>query len=287
MANQKGLGRGFNTLIPKTLNTAELLEKHERIQNVPISDIQPDPEQPRTHFDQQKLEELAASIKAHGILQPLIVTRGEQNMYTIVAGERRWRAAQIAGLKSVPCVARTPKAIEKLEMALIENVQRVDLSPLEQAVSIERLHSQFNMSYTEIGSKLGKAKTTINNIVRLLQLPKSAIEALRNGEITEGHARAILSLKDYPEKQEALLKLILDKNLSVRQAEQYVIASKHDATSRKPIKRLAEKNASTRQLEKQLKTDVRLRRTAKGGRLEIAFKSDEDLDALIKRLSQI
>lgn len=285
MANSKGLGRGFSTLIPKSLDTTELLEKNERIQNVPISSIQPDPQQPRTYFDQDKLEELSASIEQHGILQPLIVTPSEQDTYTIVAGERRYRAAKLAGLNKVPCVVRTPKTIEKLEIALIENVQRVDLSPLEQAISIERLHSQFNMSYTDIGKKLGKAKTTINNIVRLLQLPDSAVKALREQKITEGHARAILSLKEDPQKQEDLLQQIVTRQLSVRQAEQYAVAAKDKLTSQRPMKRLVEKTSATKQLEKKLKTEVKLRRTAKGGRLEITFKDDEELQSLLKQLT--
>lgn len=285
MSNQKGLGRGFESLIPASINTTSLLEKNERIQNIPVKSIQADVQQPRTHFDEQKLEELAASIKQHGVIQPLIVTRAEQEMYTIVAGERRWRAARLAGLKTVPCVVRTPAGIEKLEIALIENVQRVDLSPLEQAVSIERLHQQFNMKYSDIAKKLGKAPTTVNNIVRLLQLPEDAITALTKENISEGHARTLLSLKDDPKKQGELLRLILSRGLSVRQAEQYVVASKDDRVKSQPSRQLINKTSETKKLEKKLSTDVRLRRTAKGGRLEIAFSSDEQLKELIKLLT--
>jgi len=285
VSNQKGLGRGFESLIPASINTTSLLEKNERIQNIPVKSIQADVQQPRTHFDEQKLEELAASIKQHGVIQPLIVTRAEQEMYTIVAGERRWRAARLAGLKTVPCVVRTPAGIEKLEIALIENVQRVDLSPLEQAVSIERLHQQFNMKYSDIAKKLGKAPTTVNNIVRLLQLPEDAITALTKENISEGHARTLLSLKDDPKKQGELLRLILSRGLSVRQAEQYVVASKDDRVKSQPSRQLINKTSETKKLEKKLSTDVRLRRTAKGGRLEIAFSSDEQLKELIKLLT--
>lgn len=287
MSRQTGLGRGFESLIPKSVNPTTLLEKSERIQELPITNIQPDAGQPRTHFDEEKLEELAASIRVHGIIQPLIVTKGEQDLYTIVAGERRWRAAKKAGLKTVPCVVRTQANLERLEVALIENVQRVDLSPLEQAVSIERLHQQFNMKYTEIAHKLGKAPTTINNIVRLLQLPDPAVKALTENKISEGHARALLSLKDYPEKQRALLDLILDKKLSVRQAEQYVVAAKDEKTKQQPAKQLVNQTPETKRLSKKLSTDVRLRRTAKGGKLEIAFKSDDQLQELLNLLSSI
>ncbi len=286
---QKGLGKGLGSLIPKTIDTASLLEKNERIQNIPIQNIKPDSEQPRTHFDSDKLEELSVSIKRHGILQPLIVTQDEQNIYTLIAGERRWRAAKIAGLKAVPCIVRSPEKIEKLEIALIENVQRVDLSPLEQAISIERLHQQFNVPYKEIADRLGKASTTVNNIVRLLQLPDSAKTALSDQKISEGHARAILSIKDDPKEQEKLLKLITDKNLTVRQAEQYAISVKDKISSdtKKAPKRdrLIVKTDQTKILEKKLSTDVRLRRTARGGRLEIAFRSDEELETLLKQLT--
>lgn len=283
-----GLGRGLDSLIPKTIDTSSLLEKNEHIKNIPIESVQPDKEQPRMHFDETKLQELAASIKRHGILQPLIVTSDEHKMYTIVAGERRWRAAKIAGLSKLPCIVRSPQKIERLEIALIENVQRVDLSPLEQAVSIERLHQQFNVAYKAIADRLGKAPTTINNIVRLLQLPDAAKQALKDNTISEGHARALLAIKEFPAEQTKLLTLIKKKNLTVRQAEQYAIGIKnHDTTSKvKTQSRLVTKTVETKKLEKRLHADVRLRRTAKGGRLEITFKDDDQLEKLLKMLSK-
>lgn len=287
MSTNKGLGRGLDSLIPKTIDTASLLEKNERIQNIPIVNIHADSQQPRTFFDDNKLQELATSIKRHGILQPLIVTSTEQNMYTIIAGERRWRSAKLAGLKTVPCIVRSPENIERLEIALIENVQRVDLSPLEQAVSIERLHQQFNTPYNEIAKRLGKAATTINNIVRLLQLPDAAKKALKSGSITEGHARTLLSIKEHPDKQDELLSLIIKRGLTVRQAEQFVIgvkASNKSTENKKSSNRLVVKTPATKRLEKRLATDVRLKRTAKGGRLEIAFKDDEQLEKLLDAL---
>ncbi len=288
MSANTGLGRGLDSLIPKTIDTAALLEKNERIQNIPIDAVQADKNQPRTHFDESKLEELATSIKRHGILQPLIVTIDEQKMYTIVAGERRWRAAKLAGLKTVPCIVRSTENIERLEIALIENVQRVDLSPLEQAISIERLHQQFNVAYNEIAKRLGKAATTVNNIVRLLQLPEQAKAALRDGKITEGHARALLAIKDSPIDQAKLLQQIIDKKLTVRQAEQYVLGVKNQKKtdqSKSASQRLVVKTIETKKLEKRLSTDVRLRRTAKGGRIEITFKNDEELGSLLEKLS--
>ena len=289
MSAKPGLGRGLESLIPKTIDTQSLLEKNERIQNIPIANIEPDKEQPRTHFDDTKLEELASSVKRHGILQPLIVSQTEQNMYTIVAGERRWRAAKIAGLEKVPCIVRTPEGIERLEIALIENVQRVDLSPLEQAISIERLHQQFNVPYKAIAARLGKAAPTVNNIVRLLQLPDEAKNALKAEQISEGHARALLSIKEVPVEQKKLLAMIIEKGLTVRQAEQYAIGVKKKVSSSDGGKdqrnRLIEKTPATKQLAKKLHTDVRIKRTAKGGRIEIAFTSDEELSKLLDSLS--
>lgn len=280
----RGLGRGFDTLIPKDVDAASLINQGERIQNVLVTDIQPNPDQPRTQFDEAALEELAASIKEYGILQPLVVSPNEQNKYTIVAGERRWRAAQKAGLSRVPVIVKSAKALEQLEMALIENVQRVDLSPIEQAISIERLHQQFSMSYVDIAARLGKAATTINNIVRLLQLPEPARLALQNGGISEGHARAILALKDMPLKQEELLAHIIEKTWSVRQAEQFVLACKQTDSPAGAQKRMAVDTPETKKIARKLDAPVSLRRTAKGGRIEIIFKDDQDLERILGQL---
>jgi ParB family chromosome partitioning protein len=175
---KSGLGRGFDALIPKSVDTAVLFDDQDRVQKLDITVVVPNPHQPRQHFDEDALTQLAASIKQHGILQPLVVTPMGQGKFAIVAGERRWRAASQAGLTKVPAIVRTLKELEQLEIAIVENVQRVDLSPLEQAVSIERLHQQFSMTYEAIANRLGKASSTVNNIVRLLQLPVAARDAL-------------------------------------------------------------------------------------------------------------
>lgn len=290
-SSSRGLGRGFDTLIPKNLDAASLLSQGERIQNLLIVNIQPNANQPRTQFDDESIKELAVSIKRYGIIQPLVVTPTEHNNYQIIAGERRWRAAKQLGLERVPAVIRTVQAQDQLEIALIENVQRVDLSPIDQAVSIEKLHQEFNMTYVDIAARLGKAPATINNIVRLLQLPTKALAALKSGKITEGHARAILSLKGLPEKQEELLKQIINKHWTVRQAEQFVIALKMKKTDRTVAdnsnlrSHMAIKTPATNRLAKKLNTPVTLKRTAKGGRIEIAFNNDGHLKELLDRLS--
>jgi ParB family chromosome partitioning protein len=285
MAKPKsGLGKGLDLLIPTDFDTAILMEAGDRVQNLFISAVKPNPDQPRRNFDPEALGQLAESIKQYGIIQPIVVSP-KGDTYIIVAGERRWRAASQAGLEQIPAIVRDREELEQIEVALIENVQRVDLSPIEQAVSIERLHQQFNIPYSEIAKRLSKAETTVSNIVRLLQLPPAARDALQDGKITEGHARAILALKDEPAAQATLLELIYKNGWSVRQAEQYVTTIKAGAKSKKTVaEKLATETADTRKLAKQLGTKVSLKRTAKGGRLEIHFKSDEDLDSLLKKL---
>lgn len=286
MAN-KGLGRGFDTLIPSNFDETLLLDSKDRIQKLFISDIQPNPTQPRRSFDEATLTELASSIKRYGVLQPLIASPLDNGKYQLVAGERRWRAAQVAGLTHVPVIVRKREELEQLEVALIENVQRVDLAPLDQAISIERLHQQFNFQYKVIAERLGKALPTIHNIVRLLQLPEKAKQALQDRAITEGHARAILALKEQPARQAELLSMILDKHWSVRQAEQFVTSHKQgDKTNQSVKTRLAAETPETKRLAKNLDTRVSLRRMAHGGRLEIHYKDDADLARLISHLSK-
>jgi ParB family chromosome partitioning protein len=286
MAKQTGLGRGFGTLIPQTFDASLLTEENERIQKLAVAMLSPNPEQPRTIFDEDALAELAVSIKQYGIVQPLVVTPVDSG-YHIIAGERRWRAAQLAGLKTVPALVRTAQQQEKLELAILENVQRVDLSPLETAVSVERLHQQFNLSYGDIAKRLGKAETTLHNTVRLLQLPADAREALAGGAISEGHARQVLALKDSPKAQTELLRLITQNGWSVRQAERYVSSLKAGVKESKAAQeRVNGDTPETERLSQRFGTKVRVHRTAKGGRVEIAFTSDEQLAKLLAELEQ-
>lgn len=284
--NGKGLGRGFDALIPTDFDSSILNEPSEKVQKVPRAEVAPNPDQPRKHFDDEALTELAASIKQYGIVQPLVVTKVGKG-YVIIAGERRWRAAGLAGLDTVPVIVRSHKELEQLEIALIENVQRVDLSPLEQAVSIQKLHQQFSLGYDAIAKRLGKAPTTVNNIVRLLQLPTDAKQALIESKISEGHARSILALKDQPEKQQELLDNIIAYGWSVRQAEQFVTSTKQGAkTTKEASVRMATTTKETKQLEARLKAPVSIRRTAKGGRLELHFTSEQDLQRIIELLNK-
>jgi ParB family chromosome partitioning protein len=283
--SKRGLGKGFESLLPTDFDKKLLLNDDERIKKLPIKDIFPNEEQPRRYFDETELERLADSIRAHGILLPLIVIKQKGSKYMIVAGERRWRAASIAKLKTVPAVVRTMKRLDQLQVSLIENMQRVDLSPLEQAATLKSLHDQFSTPYETIAKQVGKASSTVTNIVRLLQLPKDAVDALNDQKITEGHARAILALRDDPQQQANLLEAILKYGWSVRQAERYVTS--HKAGVRTPVEaqaRVATETPQTRELAERLGTDVHLKRMANGGRLEIGFKTDEELEHIIARM---
>jgi ParB family chromosome partitioning protein len=280
-----GLGRGFDALIPQDFDKSILLDEQERVQKIAVGDLRPNDQQPRQHFDDEALQQLASSIKQYGVLQPLVVSIADDGSYAIIAGERRWRASQLAGLKTVPAIVRTSKELERLEIALVENVQRVDLSPLEQAASIERLHELFAMKYEDIAERLGKATSTITNIVRLLQLPNEAKKSLHKHEISEGHARAVLALKDWPEKQMELLKAIVAHGWSVRQAERYVVSVREGFRDTQATKvRMQTQTPETKRLSKKIGAPVQIRRTAKGGKLEITFKSDEELTKIIASL---
>jgi ParB family chromosome partitioning protein len=282
---RSGLGKGFDVLIPQDFDKSLVFDDNERVQKIAVEELQANPNQPRQHFDKQTLEQLADSIKQYGVLQPLVVSPLKAGGYAIVAGERRWRATQLAGLKKVPAIVRTTKELEQLEIAIVENVQRVDLSPLEQAVSIERLHQQFNMTYEAIAQRLGKATTTVNNTVRLLQLPEAARQALYDQQITEGHARAILALKQWPEKQAELLQLIIKNDWPVRQAERYVVSIKEGYKDKKATRqRMQTETPATKRLSKRIGAPVHIRRTAKGGKLEIRFNSDEELEKVLSVL---
>lgn len=283
---KRGLGRGFETLLPQTFDKTLLLPNDdERIQKLGVDVVAADAGQPRRHFDEKALHELAESIREHGILLPLVVKTIGSGKYQIVAGERRWRAAKIAGLKTVPAIVRSLKELQQLEIALVENIQRVDLSPLEQAASIHRLHDQFSIAYDTIAKRLGKASSTVNNIVRLLQLPEAALNALANKDITEGHARAILALKGKDKEQAHLLSCIIKQGWTVRQAERYVTSLKDGVIGATALTaRVKTETPATKAFSARIGAPVHVKRTAKGGRLEITFVNDDQLDKILKLL---
>lgn len=278
-----GLGKGFGSLLPDDFDKSLLLDKKDRVQKISVKKIKTDPNQPRKHFDEDSLKQLSQSIKTYGILQPLVVMPDDDE-FVIIAGERRYRAAVMAGVEYVPVLARSSKELERLEIGLVENVQRVDLSPLEQAVSIAKLNEQFNLSYQEIGKRLGKANTTITNIVRLLKLPKNAADALSKNKITEGHARTILSLAGDDVAQQKLLDLIIKNNWSVRKAEEYVTSYKESNNKKVKSKTKSVENQFTKKLAEKLNAEVTIKESKNSGEIKISFKDKAQLKNIQERL---
>jgi ParB family transcriptional regulator, chromosome partitioning protein len=286
VSTKRGLGRGFDALIPTHLieeefdPTRQEDQKISQTQELTIQAILPNPDQPRSQFNEQALDELAESIKTHGILLPLIVAPHTREQYMIIAGERRWRAAQKAGLKKVPVIIRSITDQQKLELALIENLQREDLNALEMATAYLKLHEQFSLTYEQIGQRVGKAMSTVSNILRLLSLPKEAKTALVEGKISEGHARQILAIKE-AEVQKELLSLIIRNGWSVRKTEQFVIGYKEGEKNKKTaVAKTRVETPQTKVLGKHLGTNVMVRNMAKGGQLLISFKDQDDLERI-------
>ncbi len=279
----RGLGKGLDALIP----TGTLNVPAEGAQSIPIAQILPNPSQPRGEMDDEKLEELANSIREHGILQPLILTKDSgQDFYVLIAGERRLRAAKIAGLQAVPAIVRQANDQERLELALIENIQRENLTPLEAAEAYQKLNDEFGLSHDQIAERVGKSRVAVTNTIRLLKLPEAVRKAIASGEISEGHGRAMLSLSS-DRAQLAALQTILSHGLNVRQTEELVRklgGEKPAAPSAKPAKEAEVKEIENR-LRSLLGTKVTLNHGKKGGTLVIHYYSDEELDSLIRRFS--
>ena len=283
MAKKQSLGRGLDSLIPQEVDVTILTEDKDRVQKLLITDIVPNPAQPRLKNDKTALSELTSSVKRHGILQPIIVVP-HQRGYRIVAGERRWRAARAAGLKHIPSIIRSLAELEQIELALIENIQRVDLSPLEQAMSVFKLQRQFNLTLEDIAQKLGKAPSTVSNIARLLQLPDEARLALQKGKISEGHARAILALRGDIAKQSELLRYILNNNWTVRQAEQFAVAAKRGANIKKATSRTASETELTKNISQNLGHVVKIEHMASKIQLIIELQSEKQIAEIAKKL---
>jgi len=278
-----GLGRGLDALIP---GGDEGQEVRGSVQYVPINAIRPNPHQPRAHLDPAALDELAASIREHGVLQPLIVTHGEaEGEFVLVAGERRWRAAQKAGLERVPVLVRDVTAQEQLELALIENIQRADLNPLEEAEAYRHLHEDFGLTHEEIAQRVGKSRVAVTNALRLLRAAPAVQQALLEGRIREGHARALLGLSSHA-AQEAALQTVLAQGLSVRQTEELVrkLQGRKRSSSRPSTETDPELRRLQARLEAQLGTRVKIQTGSRGGRITLYYYSDEELESLLQRL---
>jgi ParB family chromosome partitioning protein len=253
------------------------------VQQVAVNAIVPNPHQPRSHFAETQLQELADSIKTHGVIQPLIV-RATEDGFTLIAGERRLQAAKLAGLNTVPVVLREADAQQLVEIALVENVQRADLSPLESAEAYQQLHEEFGLSHEQVAKRVGKSRVAITNTIGLLDLSAAIKEALAEGAISEGHARALKAL-DTAKAQGAALKTVIDQALNVRQTEELVRKLKGSKPAKtKKAAAAPEIEALQGQLRDALGTKVSLQHGAKGGRITLFYYSDEELNSLVDRL---
>ena len=292
MAKNKGLGKGLRALISENVDLDENgmvnfdsgdSAKNEKIVvELDVSKVKPNPKQPRKHFEKKALEELAASIKEHGILQPLLVQK-ETNFYMIISGERRFRAAHIAGLKTVPVIIKDLSPIDVLEISLIENLQREDLNVMEEALAYKVLMNNYNLTQGEIGIKIGKSRATVANITRLLNLPEMVQNQVVAGKLSSGHARALLGLED----EEQIIKtadIVIQKKLNVRETEKLINETKktRKAKAKRPT------DPYLLDVEEQLKeyfhTDVKIKSKDNKGKIELAYYSADDLNRLLDLL---
>jgi ParB family chromosome partitioning protein len=293
-----GLGRGLGALIPP--GTAAALA--QGVREVLVAAIMPNPRQPRHKIDPDALRGLADSIKEHGLIQPLIVTPAPDSTelaprYQLIAGERRWSAAKLAGLERVPVIVRGATPQEMLELALVENIQRADLNPLEEAAAYRSLMDDFGLTQEQVAEKVGKNRTTVANALRLLKLPPDIQAALADESISEGHARAILTVAD-EQKQKALLRAVIDSGLSVRQTEEAARRANEEpkpkastSPARHPPRAAREERempAATRALEDDFRqvlgTKVQVSRSRRGGKIVVYFYSEEELEAIYEKV---
>jgi len=282
MNPRRALGRGLEALIPTGPAVSST------VRQVHVDAVSPNPHQPRQHVDAEALAELAASIKEHGLIQPLIVSELEQEgRYALIAGERRLQAARLAGLDTVPVIVREATSEQMLELALVENIQRADLNPLEEAAAYQQLTDAFGLTQQEIADKVGKNRVSVANALRLLRLPDFCRGVLAGGQISEGHARALLGLEEDEEMMRRALKAVLKQHLSVRQTEELVRRLRASPLSSKATRtRTPEARALEQEFAQALGTKVSLTQSKKGGRLVIHYYSEEELQGLYELLVQ-
>ena len=281
----RGLGRGLGALIPQ-LDEEEI----SKAQEIPVQSIRPNPFQPRKEFDSNALNELAESIKEHGIIQPLLV-RDTDEGYQLIAGERRWRAAQIVGLRQVPVVIREFTDQQMMEVALVENIQRENLNPMEEAQAYQRLMDEFELTQEVVAQKVGKSRPAVANTLRLLQLPQDIQKLVSGNAITMGHARTLLSLNN-AELQRRTCQEIIQKGLSVRETEELIRKLLHGDVSRETRKKPFKKSTTQKQdphwkaveerLVQHFGTKAGISNTGNGGKIEIQFYSEEELERILE-----
>ncbi len=292
MPKRTGLGRGLDALIPGGFQSDSSSDGQSMASDglnlIPIDQIVPNPRQPRSRFDETALQELTASIKEHGVIQPLIVSRNQDdNNYTLIAGERRWQASRRAGLLTVPVIVRQTTDQEKLEIALIENIQRADLNALEEASAYRQLAYDFQLSHEEIASRVGKSRVTVTNTLRLLNLPVSIQKALMDGEISEGHARAILGLTN-PRAMESALQTVTSQKMTVRQTEDLVNRLKGEKPA---VKIKGSRMPDEVTLEEYIRSNIgqkisiKIGKDKSSGSMTLFYGSEEEFQDLMIRLT--
>ncbi|MED1783320.1 ParB/RepB/Spo0J family partition protein [Brevibacillus fortis] len=276
----RGLGKGLNALI-----TSNLIEEGEQVKEVSINEIRPNPYQPRKEFEQSAIDELAQSIKEHGIIQPLIVRKSIKG-YELVAGERRLRAAKVAGLKEVPVVVKAYTDQQLMEIALIENLQRENLNPLEEAEAYDKLISHHDYTQEQLAQKIGKSRPHVANMLRLLQLPEKIRKMVSAAELSMGHSRALLGVTD-KKVQQQLANDVVEKGLSVRQLEELVkqLNVSRETKKKKPAKNEPVLIEMEERLRSRFGTSVKIKKGTKRGKIEIDFYSQEDLERIIDMLN--
>ena len=280
---KRALGRGIDALFG-SIAEDNGADDAQRVLNLPIGQVDINPEQPRKRFDKEKLEELAASIRNVGILQPITVY-AQGDRYVIIAGERRYRAARIAGLSEVPAIVRDEQRLRRMEMALIENLQRDDLNPIEEARALHILIEQVGVTQEQLAQRVGKSRPALTNLLRLLELPNAVIEMVEQGLLTQGHARALLALQG-EEARIAMAKMAVEKSLSVRQVE--ALCAPAEKAAAKPVR---QKQATEDELTvqeaaiKAFGTKVEVRPAAKGGTLVVHYYGREDLERIYHKLA--
>lgn len=281
MASNKGLGKGLGALLG---DFSEEAVESSAYQILPIYKVEPNPDQPRRDFDEEELQALADSISVHGVIQPLTVRQMHTGYYQIIAGERRWRAARLANLSEIPVVIVEADDKKAMELALIENLQRQDLNPVEEALGYQALIEEYGLTQEEAAGRVGKSRPAVANALRLLGLSPAVLEKLKNGELSAGHARAILTLKTEKKQQEAAKKIIA-LALSVRQAETLCKnMNKEPAPKKEPVFAVDYVAECEKSLSKQLGRGVKIVNGKRKGRFELEFYGEEDLQRLLDAL---
>lgn len=286
---KKGLGRGLGALLDAGSVIETTTESERDVKKIKITQIEPNKTQPRNVFDEEKIQDLAESIREYGVIQPIVVKLNNNGFYTIIAGERRWRAARYAGLKEIPAVIKDVSEQTEKEITLIENIQRENLNALEEAAGIKELMEEYGLTQDEVSKKIGRSRSAVANILRLLNLPEEIKTLLKEEKLSQGHARAILSINDKRLAQEVVKKIIA-QDLSVRQTENYISSLLKEKKEKKPSKEEIEIKRYIKSLEESLSSDlgtkIKIVNKKNKGRIEIPYSSAEDFERIINLIKK-